>query len=449
MNISKEHIDELNAVVKVKIGPDDYTDRVEKTLRNYQKQVSMPGFRPGKVPASLVKKMYGKSVLAEELNKILSDELYKYIRTEELDVLGNPLPQPQNDNVDIETQSEFEFSFDMALAPKFDLKLGSDMQFTEYKVAIDDKLIDGYVSDLTRRYGSIAPSESAQSGDLIYGTFVELDANGEILPGGIFKSSTMFLDNPVRDEHKALEGAKVDDKIILTASQIDSDTTALAQKLGIEPQAAEGLNSSFQFTVTQVSRLQPAELNQEFFDKIYGPGAVTSEEEFRARIATELSGMFSNDTEKRLQNDIASELIDRTNLTLPDAFLKRWLLTANEKPITPEQVDAEYDMYARQLRWQLIENKIIKDNNIQVSAEEATEHVKELLRENYRKYGMNPDEVPDAELTANAQRLLGKEEEARKVFENLYQQKLMTLYRTSCSITSKEVSYDDFLAGVK
>lgn len=449
MNISKEHIDELNAVVKVKIGPDDYADRVEKTLRNYQKQVSMPGFRPGKVPASLVKKMYGKSVLAEELNKILSDELYKYIRAEELDVLGNPLPQPQNDNVDIETQSEFEFGFDMALAPKFDLKLGSDMQFTEYKVAIDDKLIDGYVNDLTRRYGSVAPAESAQAGDLIYGTFVELDANGEILPGGIFKSSTMFLDNPVRDEHKALEGAKTDDKIVLTAAQIDSDASALAQKLGIEPQAAESLNSSFQFTVTQVSRLQPAELNQEFFDKIYGAGAVTSVEEFRARIATELSGMFSNDTEKRLQNDIATELIGRTNLSLPDAFLKRWLLTANEKPITPEQVDAEYDLYARQLRWQLIENKLIKDNNIQVSAEEATEHVKELLRNNYRQYGMNPDEVPDAELTANAQRLLGKEEEARKVFENLYQQKLMMLYRSSCSITTKEVSYDDFLAGVK
>lgn len=449
MNISKEHIDELNAVVKVKIGPEDYSDRVEKALRTYQKQVSVPGFRPGKVPASLVKKMYGKSVLAEELNKILSDELYNYIRTNELDVLGNPLPKAQNDDVNIETQTEFEFQFDMALAPKFDLKLGSDIQLTEYKVAIDDKLIDGYVSDLTRRYGSIAPAESAQAGDLVYGTFVELDANGEIVPGGIFKASTMFLDTPVRDEHKALEGAKVDDKVTLSASQIDSDLTALAQKLGIEPQAAEGLTNNFQFTVTQVSRLQPAELNQEFFDKIYGAGSVTSVEAFRGRIAEELTGMFSNDTEKRLQNDIATELISRTNLSLPDAFLKRWLLTANEKPITPEQVDAEYDMYARQLRWQLIENKIIKDNDIKVTSEEATEHVKELLRDNYRKYGMNPDDVSNDELTANAQRVLSKEEEARKVFENLYQQKLMTHYRSVCSISTKEVSYDDFLAGVK
>lgn len=446
MNISKEHIDELNAVVKVKIGPEDYQERVEKALKNHQKQAAMPGFRPGKVPSGLIKKMYGKSVLADELNKILSDELYNYIRNNELDVLGNPLPKPENDEVDIETQTEFEFNFDMALAPKFELSIGSDLQFTEYNVAVDDKLIDGYVSDLARRYGNISATEVAAAGDLIYGTFVELDANGEILPGGIFKSSTMFLDNPVREDHQVLVGVKADDKVVLNARQLAEDTSALAQKLGIEPQAAESMTTNFQFTVNNISRLQEAELNQELFDKIYGPGSVNSTDEFRDRITVELSTMFSGDTEKRLHNDIVEALIARTNLTLPDAFLKRWLLTANEKPITQEQVDAEYDMYAKQLRWQLIENKIIKDNNVQVTAEEATEHVKGLLRENYRKYGMNPDDVNDEELTNNARRVLGKEEEARKVFESIYQQKLMTLYRTVCTISTQNVSYDEFLA---
>lgn len=446
MNITKENIDALNAVVKVKISPEDYQGRVEKTLKNYQKQANMPGFRVGKVPVSLVKKMYGKSVLAEELNKLLSDELYKYIQNNNIDVLGNPLPHPQNDEVDIENQTEFEFQFDMALAPQFDLQLSSDMKYTEYKVQIDDKLIDNYTNDLTRRYGSVGTTESATAGDLVQGDFVELDSNGEILAGGIFKTSTIFLGNPIPEHHKAIEHSKVGDKIILATNQIDDTPAAIAQKLGLEPHAVEGLNSKFQFTIKNISRLIPAELNQELFDKIYGPGAVSSTEDFRAKVADELSQMFIADTKKRLRSEIADDLIARTNLALPDAFLKRWLITANEKPITQQQVENEYDVYAQQLRWQLIENKLIKDNSIEVTADEALDYVKQMMRENYRKYGVNPDDVSDETYTKNAKDMLSKEEQARSIFQDIYQDKLMTLYRTKCTITTKELSYEDFIS---
>lgn len=447
MDITKEHIDELNAVIKVKLGPADYTDRVDQALKTYQKRASMPGFRPGKVPASLVRKMYGKALLAEELNRILSDSLYKYIQENKIEVLGNPLPKEENNDVDIENQNEFEFQFDMALAPQFSLDLNSSMSFTEYTVLPDEKLIEGYVNDTTRRYGSIAPTDTIGEGDLVYGDFVELDANGEIVPGGIYKSSTIFLDKPVKEPQQVLVGGKVEDKFDLDANQISDSPKDIASKLGIDQQQAEALTNKFRFTVKSISRLIPAELNQELFDKVYGPGTVTSPEQFREKIAEELRGMFVRDTEQRLRNDITNELLNRTNLSLPDEFLKRWLVSANEKPVTMEQVESEYPVYARQLRWQLIENKLIKDNEITVTAEEAEQQVKLVLRGNFAKYGRNPDEISDEELTETAKRVLGKEEEAKKVFEDLYGQKLMSLYRSKCTIQPKEVNYEQFLAG--
>lgn len=446
MNITKENLDELNAVVKVKVGPADYTDRVEHALKTYQKRASMPGFRPGKVPASLVRKMYGKALMAEELNRLLSDTLYKYIQENKIEVLGNPLPKEENNHLDFDNQSEFEFQFDMALAPQFSLELNSDLSFNEYVVRVEDKLIDGYVSDMTRRYGRIVSADTIEEGDLVYADFVQLDANGEILPGGIFKSSTLFLDKPVKEAHKGMIGGKADDKFVLGAKDIADSAKDLASKLGISEQEAENLDAKFQATVKSVSRLHPAELNEELFDKVYGPGAVKSAEEFRAKIADELRSMFTRDAEQRLRNDITAELLNRTNLSLPDAFLKRWLLAANEKPLTMEQVEAEYPLYARQLRWQLIENKLIRDNDIKVTAEEAAEHVKNILRSNYAKYGRNPDEVSDDELNDTVKRILDKEEEAKKVYEDLYAMKLMSLYRSKCNIQPKEVSYEEFLS---
>lgn len=266
MVITKENIDELNAVVKVQVSPNDYNEKVEQALKSYQKRHLCLVFVQESSP-SLVRKMYGKSVLAEEVNKLLSDSLYKYIQDNKLDVLGNPLPKDDNNQIDFENQQEFEFQFDMALAPQFNLELNSKLKFSEYKVQIEDKLIDGYISDMTRRYGKIVPTDSASDGDLIYGDFVELDEKGEVVAGGIYKSSTMFLDTPVKEEHKVLIGAKAEGKYDLTAKQISDNPKDLAGKLGIEQQQAEGLNATFRFTVKTINRLLPAEQNAELFEK--------------------------------------------------------------------------------------------------------------------------------------------------------------------------------------
>jgi trigger factor len=445
MNITKESVDALNAVIKIKVGPEDYLSKVEKTLKEHQKKASMPGFRPGKVPAGMIRKMYGKSVLADELNRLLGDILYSYIQEQKLDILGNPLPKEDNQpDLELDGNKEFEFRYDLALQPDFKVELSSKDKHVRYSIQIDETLLAKYSDDIARRYGQIATAETTEEHDLVYGDFVELDAAGEIVAGGIFKASTLYLERMDDAKKTKLVGLKAGDKAVLSPSEISDNPTELATKLGITPELAAGLTAKFQFVVKSINRLAPAELNQELFDKIYGPGVVNSPEEFRAKLRDELGSMFKNDSETRLKNDIIKSIIDKTQFALPDNFLKRWMLAVSKTPATPEQIDREYDQYKESLRWQLIENKIYKDNQITVTNDEAVEYVKGLVRLNYEKSGRT--DISEEELNMTAQRVLEKEEEAKRVFETLYQQKMMTLFTTMLSFEDKAISYEEFTA---
>jgi len=442
MNITQENIDELNAVLKVKVTADDYLPKVESALKQYQKKASIPGFRPGKVPVNMIKKMYGKSIMVDEINKLLSDSLYKYIHDNKIDVLGNPLPKSDGNTIDWDNQNEFEFLYEMGLAPKFNLELSAKDKFTYTKVKIDDELVTKYTTDIAKRYGKVEQAETVAEGDLVNGDFVELDANGEILAGGIFKSSSVFIDRVKESSKKLFIGLKVNDKITVDAQDLTDNAVDLAAMLGIEKDAAATIQSKFQFTVKSISRLAAAEINQELFDKIYGPGVVSNEEEFKAKIKEELASMFVNDSERKFYNDVVDYLMNKVNFNLPADFLKRWILAVNEKPVTPEQVEAEFDNYAKGLKWQLIENKIIKDNNINVTNEEVIEHTKDLITKQFGK--MSPNVMSDAELNDTAKRVLSNQEEAKKLYEQVYGQKVMTLFKTKFTLEEKEVAYDDF-----
>jgi trigger factor len=445
MNITKENVDALTAVIKIKVGPEDYLNNVEKTLREHQKKASMPGFRPGKVPAGMIRKMYGKSVLADELNRILGDTLYNYIREQKLDVLGNPLPkEDRHPEIELDGNKEFEFLYDLALQPEFKVEFSPNEKHTRYVVKIDKDLLDKYSNDIARRYGQIATAETTGEHDLVYGDFVELDASGEILAGGIFKSSTLYLEKLNETRKAKLLGLKAGDKATLEVSEIAESPAELSSKLGITPDQAGTLTSKFQFTVKSINRLAPAELNQELFDKMYGPGVVNSMEEFHGKISEELTSMFRNDSENKLKNDIVKAIIQKTQFSLPDDFLKRWMMAVSKNPATPEQIDQEYDQYREALRWQLIENKIYKDNNIAVTNDEAVDYVKGLVRQNYEKSGRT--DVSEEELNATSSRVLEKEEEAKRVFDSLYHEKLMTLFQTKLKIEEKEIPYEEFSA---
>lgn len=441
MDIKKENIDDLNAVLRVKVGPEDYEQKVDGAVKSYQKKVNMPGFRPGKVPVGMIKKMYGKSILVDEINRILQDSLYEYLRQNNIEVLGHPLPKME-DNIDWDNQKEFTFSYDLGLAPQFNVNLGSDQKFTKYKIKIDDELINKYVDDIRRRYGNIANPETADKEDVVFGEFKELEANGNDKEGGIIKNSSLAIDR-IKDEElkNKFVGLKKDDSVEFTVEQMWSNQTDLSHALAISKEEAENLKGNFKFTVFNISRMGKAEMNEELFKKVYGE-EVKTEEEFKNKIREELSSMFDRESDMRLKNDIVKGLIEDVKIQLPDEFLKRWLIAANEKPVTMDQVNAEYDSYAKGLRWQLIENKIIKDNQIKVDTDEVKEYVKGLIREQYRKY--NQSEIDETELEGTVDRVLKNEKEAEKIWQKLYDDKVLTLFKSKLAIEEKEVSYDDF-----
>jgi trigger factor len=445
MNITKENVDALTAVIKIKVGPDDYLTNVEKALKEHQRKASMPGFRPGKVPSGMIRKMYGKTVLLDELNRLLGDTLYKYISEQKLEVLGNPLPKEDNQpTIELDGKKEFEFNYDLALQPEFKVEFTPTEKHTRYIVKIDEDLLGKYSMDIARRYGQIATAEVTGEHDLAYGDFVELDSAGEILAGGIFKSSTLYLEKLDEARKAILLGLKAGDKVVLSPAQIAENPAELSSKLGIPQEQAETLTANFQFTVKSINRLAPAELNQELFDKMYGPGVVNSLEEFRAKLREELTSMFRNDSENKLKNDIVKSIIQKTQFSLPDDFLKRWMLAISKTPSTPEQINQEYDQYREALRWQLIENKIYKENNIVVTNDDAVNYVKGLVKANYEKTGQN--EIDEEELGITAVRVLEKEEEAKRVFDSLYHDKMMALFQSKLKIEDKEIGYEEFSA---
>ncbi|MBN8701633.1 MAG: trigger factor [Bacteroidetes bacterium] len=443
MDIVKENVDALNAVIKVKVAKDDYLPQYETAIKNYQRKAAMPGFRPGKVPTGMIKKMYGKAILADELNKLLSNSLQKYISENNLEILGNPLPKAEEQPKDFDVVQDFEFLYELGLAPQFAVDISKKHTYNYETIKIDDALLSKYTEDIRKRYGNIQNPEQIEDQDLVVCDFVELDANNEILAGGIFKTSSIATDRIINPTIKAkFIGLKKDDKVVANVRDLSNNTTDISAMLGIDKAKAENINANFQLTIKNIGRVFPADANQELFDKLYGPGAVTSVEEFHNKIREELALTFIEDSDRKLKNDIAEDLLSKLNINLPDEFLKRWLMTVNEKPLTYEQVSKEYDMYSKSLKWQLIENKILKDFQIKVSTDEATDYVKGAVRAQLAKMGHLG--MGDEEIDNTAKRVLENEEEVKRVFDKLYNDKVLKLFKESFTIVNKEVSYEDF-----
>lgn len=444
MNITQENVDELNALLRVKVIAEDYLPKVENALKVHQKKASLPGFRPGKVPSGIIKKMYGKSALIDAINNLLNDSLHNYIHDNNIEVLGNPLPKMDSGiHIDWDNQKEFEFLYEMGIAPKFNVELSAKEKFDYKTIKIDEVLINKYITDISKRYGKVENADISVDGDMLIGDLVELDAAGEILPGGIFKKSSLFIER-VKDEatKKTLIGVSKGDKVIIDAQKLADKPVDIATIIGVDKDAAEKLTSKFQFTVQNINRLAGSEINQLLFDKIYGEGVVTNEEEFKDKIKGELTGMFINDSERKLYNDIVDHLMNTINFNLPTEFLKRWIVAVNEKPVTPDQIEAEFEGYSKGLKWSLIENKIIKENGIKVTNEEIINATKQLVLEQFAKF--DPAPMAEEALNATVQKVLTNKEESKKIYEKLYGEKVMNLFKSKFTLENKELSYDEF-----
>ncbi len=449
MNVTREDVDALNAIIRVEVAPADYEGKVKETLNQYRKTAKIPGFRPGHVPFGLVQKQYGKAVLSEELNKVVNESLQKFIAENKIDILGNPIPSGKGDfKGDFDKPGDFEFTYEIGLAPEFEVALSGKNKYDYHKVKIDKKLVDNQINDLRRRYGKLVSADEVDDSVMILAQFVELNDDESIKEGGILHSSTISMEF-VEDKKvkKSLIGKKVGDKVIVDPMTVSKGAKDAAAMLGVKENELEGLSDKFQVTITEIKGMELADMNEELYAKLFGEGAVKDEKELRARIESDLAGMFVNDSDKLLTRAVYEDVLEKTKVELPDDFLKRWIKMSNEKEITDEQIEAEYDGYAKGLKWQLIQGKIFKDNEIKLENEEVMAYTKGLLVNNYAQYGMPAPE--DEELTKSAMQVLQNKEEGSRIYDMLAEQKLTTFFKETVKLNEKAISYDEFVEMAK
>jgi len=436
MNITKENTNPTHAVIRIKIAPDDWKPKVDKTLKDYRKTANIPGFRPGMVPMSIISKRYGKAILVEEINTLLSDSLSKYIKDNEMRVVGEPLPI--ENKVDLDKEVEHEFGFEVGIVPDFSVPLSADHKFTLLQPEIEESLMEEYTEELTNRYGTVTNPETSVDTDLLGGDFVELDEKGEILPGGLFKPSVVNI-RKVGDEFKSkYVGKAKGDKIELKLSELSKDAADLASMFSISKEEAEKLTGTFQFTITQIHHIVPAEVNQELWDKIYGVGKINNSDDFHKNLRLELMSIFAPKGERKLNNEMVEHLIKNTSITLPDEFLKKWLARVNKEPMSEAQFNMEYETYTQSLKWRLIEDKVYKDHNITVTPEEVHEYAHQLAHR-YMGHGVPHEQIDEA-----SKRLLQDEKEVNRMYERLYETKLIDLLRKTYTIEAKEIKRDEY-----
>lgn len=443
MNITKETIDELNARVTIKLAPADYQPLVEKTLKEHARKAKMPGFRPGKVPVGVVKKMYGPSVLVDEVNKMLGNKLYEFIGNEKIDILGNPLPSESVEpKADWENPAEMEFTYDLGLAPKIDLELGKNFKFEHYIIEATDKDIENSVENISKRSGQMVEHDTIADNDLVRVQWVELNEDGTIKEGGVLNVSSISLDNLTEDVKKPLIGAKLGDVIKVNFRDFSSNETDMAAMLAVSKADLETVNDLFKITIEKIQRLTPAELNEELFKKMYPDGSVTSLDELKAKIKQDYADYFVKESDRKLKNDMVLSLLKNTKIELPDEFLKRWLLTIGEKKATKEEVDQEYPDYRDGLKWQLIENKIIRENDIKVSHDELKDGVRDQLRQQFAYYGMQ--QADDEMMEDMVQKFMQRQEEVKKINDQLYDQKVMEFFKDKATLSESKTTSEKF-----
>jgi len=455
MNVTHEATGELTATIKIEIQAGDYQEEVEKKLKELRRKANLPGFRPGHLPLGMVRKIYGRSVISEELNKRLSDSLDEYIKQNELDLLGTPLANKEKGKeIDPDNQKDFEFYFDIALTPHFDIELSDQMKVDFYKVKIEDEMIDNQIKEYSYRFGTTSPAEAAGEDDVVKGELVELDENGNEKEKGIRKTTTIsvhFIKDP--DTRNQFIGAAPDQQIIYHPMRATGSAADTASMLGIKKEEAEHLESPFRFTVNEISHFEPAPVDSVLFEKVYPNHLFASEEEFRQHVRNGLEASLAASSERLFMSNIKDLLIKETNISLPVDFLKRYLLETSEKKMTMEQVEADFELYARSLRWQLIENKLFKNYDIKVTDADIRSYIRHYFspepHEHDTEQGHGHEPAGDTERDQRLDRLVDmvmeNKEEVEKINDYLYDTKLRDLLRSRLSVTTSVVSYEEFI----
>jgi len=444
MNITRENIDDLNVVLNINVEKPDYEDKVENVLKDYRKKANIKGFRPGMVPMGLVRKMYGKAVLIDEINKVVTENIQKYLFDEKIEVLGDPLPKENDqEKIDFDTQEEFTFSFELGLAPAIELGLNKKNKVKQHVIAIDDKMKNDYIDNYARRFGESRNVDLSEEKDVVKGTIHALDENGNIIPDGLSAEETSIGIDIIKDKKikKQFIGKKQNDIIDFDLKKALPNDTEIAGILQIKKEEAVDVNGIFRFTISEINRFYPAELGQELYNRIYGEGVVNSEDEFMSKIDEEISISLKRESDYNLMMDIKNLAIEKTDFNLPEEFLKKWLLKSNENS-TEEQIEKEFDSFRKDLKWQLIRNKVARDNEVKITEEELMKEAENITRYQFQQYGLFY--ATDEQVSNYAKETLKREEEVKKINDKILEEKVILLMKELVKLEEKSVTIEEF-----
>ena len=445
MKITFENVDKVSALLTVNIEKSDYEDKVKKALKDFSHKASLPGFRPGKVPASLIQKRFGTELKAEEINKLLSEEVNKYIRENKVNMLAEPLPnEEKTPAMDFETQDAFTFAFDIALAPEFDAKLTKKDKLTYYDIKVDDALVDQQVQSFCNRGGQHVKAESYEPRDMVKGTLTQLNTKNNTLEGGITVEDAVMLPEYMKnDKEKAkFEGAKLGDVITFNPAKAYDNATELASLLHISKEEAEGMKSNFNFQISEISRFEPAKLSQELFDQMLGKDVVKSEAEFRQFIANDIKRNFSSEAEYQFMQDVRSYVLGRIGeVEFPEAILKRFMKLRNADK-GEEYVEENFKQSLPELLWHLAKEQLCDQLEVKVEHEDVLETAKAFTRLQFAQYGMI--NLPEESITNYAAEMLKNEQQAQGLVERTVENKLAAKVKETVTLKTKEATMEEF-----
>lgn len=455
MNINHESSGDLTALITLTIEENDYKEKVEKELKNYKRSASMPGFRPGKVPMGMIKKMYEESLKANTVSQLIGEELDKYIKEKDLKLFGQPLPNKEKQEaINFKDDKDFTFYYDIAFIPKIDLDLDKKRKADFLKISAGEEDVDKYINEMRTKSGKQTNPDDVKEGDVVFGNIQELDDDGNIKEDGIQKDTSIHVDyiklKTIKAKFLALKKGK---SVDFNPKRTFKNDAELASLLDIKKEEAEEMKSDFRFTLNEVSRIEKAELNEEFFNQMFPGQEIKTEEEMRAKVKEDIEKTYDNESNRYFFNEATKTLIKDADISLPDEFLKRWILERNQdeendETITHEQLEAQYPSYQESLKWQVIEEQIAEKNELKVTQDDLKEQVKKWLSAQTFGGG-NEDEKQDEIINTVMESVMQNEEEVRKLSTQIMEEKMTKLFKDKFELKEKTVSYDEFVEAAK
>ena len=445
MKISFENPDKVNGLLTLTVEEADYKENVEKTLKNYRKKANVPGFRPGMAPMGMIKRQFGTTVKIDEINKLLGEQIYKYVKDNNIQMLGEPLPSDKQEPVDMEKEAPYTFMFDIAVAPEFKAELTGDDTIDYYTITVDDKIVDQQIDMFASRAGHYDKVEDYQANDMLKGDIRELDENGNTKEGGITVEGAVLMPEyiKVEDQKKLFDGAKLGDVITFNPKKAypESDVE-VASLLKLKKEDVADLTADFSYQITEISRYVKAEVNQELFDQVYGKDVIKDEKDFREKIAEGLKAQFAVDSDFKFIQDVRKYLENKVGaLTYPDALLKRIMLN-NNKDKGEEFVEKNYEQSIKELTWHLIKEQLVKANGVKIEDADIEDTAKEAAKAQFAQYGMN--NIPEEYIENYAKEMLKKKETINNLVSRVVEVKLAAALKAQVTLENKNVSIEEF-----